>query len=268
LFACLFIAGAVKAQTPDPTPTPTKTVVYDPTAYDNHTRFLLGMNGGGDFGNLFLSFNAGLEVPIGNRLEIDLGDGFSPVFHVDGITIPFESHINLGTGSANIASGGAIIWVSPGKSLGLSGTVDYSAYSTSIHKGGYYVHSDLVWRKVAWQMPTRFSFGYFQQFQNGIACGNIAACSLPGANGTETNHVKGGEFGMVTRMGAIGPTVIRMTFSTNVGHLLTQGNQFCDGTLGIYVPSCKRGSAVSGGATMGVMFEFPRHRGLEYNNPF
>jgi len=257
VFAVLFLFASIgKAQT-------TSTA----TTYDDHFRLLAGTHGGSDFSNLFLSLDAGMEIPVAKRLEFDLSDGYSPVVHVGGIVIPFEQHANLGTGSANVASGGVLVWVSPGRSLGLNGSVDYSSYSVSIHKGSYYAHGDLVWRKVAWGMPTRFSFGYFRQFNNGIACGTIAACSLPGANGTETDHVQGGEFGMVTRMGAVGPTVIRMTFNTNVGHVLTQGNQFCDGSLGIYIPSCKRGSAVGGGATMGVSFEFPRHRGLE-NNPF
>ena len=254
-FAVLFLCASVGRAQAIPAAT---------SIYDEHFRFLTGVSGGGDLGNLFLSLNASMEIPVTKRLEIDLGDGFSPVFHVNGIVIPFEEHANLGTGSANIASGGVLVWVSPGRSLGLSGGVDYSAYSVNIHKGSYYAHGDLVWRKIAWGMPTRFNFGYFQQFNNGIACGTPAACALPGANGTETDHVQGGEFGLTTRMGAVGPTVIRMTFNTNVAHLLTQGNQACDGSLGVFIPSCKRGSTVGGGATMGVSFEFPRHRGDEY----
>jgi hypothetical protein len=255
-FAVLFLFASVgKAQTPVPAMT---------SIYDDHFRFLTGLHGGGDFGNYFLSLDAGMEIPFAKRFEIDLSDGFSPVVKVYNIVIPFEEHINLGTGSANTATVGSTVWVSPGKSLGLNGSVEYSSYSTMIHKGSWYASGGLTWRKVAWGMPTRFTFDYFRQFNNGIACGNIAACSLPGANGTETDHVQGGQFGMVTRMGTLGPTVIRMTFSTNVGHVLTQGNQFCDGSLGIYVPSCKRGSTVSGGASMGISFEWLRHRGDEY----
>ena len=238
-----------------------------PTTYDDHFRFLAGIHGGGDFGNLFLALDAGVEVPFAKRFEIDLSDAYSPVVHVYNVVIPFEEHINLGTGSANITDVGGIVWVTPGKSLGLNGSAEYSTYSTNIHKGSYYAFGGLTWRKIVWGQPTRFTFDYFRQFDNGIVCGTVAACALPGANGTESDHVQGGEFGMVTRMGAVGPTIIRMTFSTSVGHVLTQGNPQCDGTFGVYIPSCKRGSAVSGGASMGVSFEFPRHRGLE-NNPF
>jgi hypothetical protein len=254
-FAALFLFAAVgKAQTPTPVLTST---------YDDHFRLLTGVHGGGDFGNLFLSLDAGVAIPFAKRLEFDFSDGFSPVFHIRNIVIPFEEHVNLGTGSANITNAGGIVWITPGKSLGLNGSVEYSSYSTMIHKGSWYASGGLTWRKMAWGQPTRFSFDYFRQFNNGIACGTPAACALPGANGTETDHVQGGEFGIVTRMGSVGPFVVDMTFNTSVGHLLTQGNQACDGSLGVFIPSCKRGSTVSGGASGGVVFEFPRHRGDE-----
>lgn len=242
------------------------------TTYDDHFRVLGGIGGGGDFGNLFLALNGGIEVPFAKRAELDITDSYSPVIHVYNVIIPFEQHINLGTGSANIANVGGIVWISKGKSLGLNGSAEYSSYSTQISKGSYYAFGGLTWRKIAWGNPTRFSFDYFRQLDNGIACGTQAACALPGANGTESDHVQGGQFSMVTRMGAVGPAVIRLTFSTNVGHTLTQGNPQCDGTFGTKGGngpngSCPRGSAISGGASMGVIFEFPRHRGLE-NNPF
>jgi hypothetical protein len=236
--------------------------------YDDHSRFLIGMHGGGDLGNYFASLDMGIEVPFAKRFELDISDGFSPVFKVYNVVIPFESHVNLGAGSANITTVGGIIWITPGKSVGLSGSTDYSTYSTNIHKGSYYAHGGLTWRKVAWGIPTRFTFGYFRQFNNGIACGTVAACALPGANGTETDHVQGGEFGFTSRMGAVGPTVIRMTFSTNVAHLLTQGNPVCDSTFGVTGGngpngSCPRTGTVSGGASMGISFEFLRHKNHE-----
>jgi hypothetical protein len=241
------------------------------TVYDDHFRVLGGIEGGGNFGNLFMALDGGIEVPIAKRFELDISDAYSPVIHVYNVVIPFEQHVNLGTGSANIANVGGIVWISPGKSLGLNGSAEYSSYSTNISKGSYYAFGGLTWRKVAWGFPVRFTFDYFRQLDNGIACGTTAACALPGANGTESDHVQGGEFGMAVRMGAVGPTVIRMTFSTDVGHTLTQGNPQCDGTFGNTGGpnggACPRGSAVSGGASMGVIFEFPRHRGLE-NNPF
>src|ERR1700680_4477047 len=96
-----------------------------PSAYDDHFRFLVGMHGGGDLGNYFASLDAGVEVPFAKRFEFDLSDGFSPVFKVYSVVIPFESHINLGTGSANITTAGGTVWITPGKSLGLRGRAEY-----------------------------------------------------------------------------------------------------------------------------------------------
>jgi hypothetical protein len=253
VFAILFLfAPVMKAQNT----TSDSSVIYpQQLEYDNHTRFLTGFEGGNSFGNMFFSATAGAEIPLAKRFEIDINDSFSPL----------ESHIALGHGWANVASGGGIVWIAKSKSLGLNGSVDYSNYSTQIAKGGYYVHSGLTWRTYAWGSPARFTFDYFRQFNNGIACGDIAGCSKPGANGTETDHVQGGEFGFAVRLGSTGPANVRLTFSTSVGHVLTQGNQACDGSLGVFIPSCKRGSTVSGGATMGLVFEFPRHRGYENN---
>lgn len=251
VLAILFVfAPVIRAQT-----TPNPAVIYPSPLNNNdvHARFLAGFEGGSSFGNMFLSVTAGAEIPFAKRFELDLGDSFSPL----------EEHIALGHGWANVAQGGGIVWITKGKAVGLNGSVTYSNYNTDIAKGGYYSHSGVTYRTYAWGVPTRFTFDYFREFDNGIACGTRAACLLPGANGTETDHVQGGEFGFAARMGSVGPSVVRLTFTTSVGHTLTQGNQACDGSLGVYIPSCKRGSAVSGGATMGVVFEFPRRRGYE-----
>jgi hypothetical protein len=194
---------------------------------------------------------------------VDINDSFSP----------FESHVALGHGWANNLSAGGIVWISKGKSLGLNGSTDYSNYSVSISKGSYYAHGGLTYRTTAWGSPARFTFDYFRQYKNGIACGTVATCAIvnengsltirPGVNGTETDHIQGGEFGMAVRMGSVGNSIVRLTFSTSVGKVFTQGNEACDGSLGVYLPSCKRGSTVSGGAEMGLVFEIPRHRGYE-----
>jgi hypothetical protein len=245
LFSIFTQVGRAQGTTaPVPAATANPAVIYpdDFPKYDDHFRFLLGVSGGTSFGNAFLSTSAGVEVPFAKRFEIDLGDAFSP----------YEEHIALGKGWANAANASGIVWVTPGKSLGINGGAEYSNYSVSIYKGSYYAMAGLTWRHTGFGLPTRFSFDYFRQFDNGIS-----------SNGTETDHLQGGEFTVTVRMGAVGPTVARMAFSTSVGHLLTQGDQACDGSLGVYIPSCKRGQAVSGGATVGVNFEFPRHRGEE-----
>ena len=249
--ALLSVAGASGQSNP--------AVIYpSQDTYDSHIRFLTGFEGGTSFGNMFVSVTAGAEIPFAKRFEVDVNDSFSPI----------ESHVNLGSGLANDASAGGIVWITKDKSLGLNGSVNYSSYNTDIAKGSYYAHSGLTYRAYAWGDPARFTFNYFRQFNNGIACGTLSAFQVRGANGTETDHVQGGEFGMAVRMGSTGPAVVRLTFSTSVGRVLTQSNPICDGTFGITGGngpngSCYRTTAISGGATMGLVFEFPRHHGDE-----
>lgn len=222
LFAFVLLAGTLRAQTAN---------------YDDRARAIAGVSGGNSFGNLFFSTGIGVEIPVAGRFEIDAADSFSPL----------EEH--LGRGWANQISAGGIVW---NENIGFDGAVDYSNYSTSIAKGGYYAQGGVAWRRYAWGKPVRFSFDYFRQFRNGVS-----------PNGTETDHVQGGTFTIQSRLGAAGPVTIRTVLSISAGHLLTQGNPACDGSRGVYLPSCKRAGAVSGGGSFGIYFEFPRHRGYE-----
>jgi hypothetical protein len=251
---CLCVAPSGHAQTSQ--------VIYDPTVYDNHTRFLVGVTGGSVYSNLFVALNAGVEIPIKNRFELDFNDGFSPVIKVGTVSIPFEEHLGQGVGWGNNVRGGGILWVT--KSVGLNSSVEYSNYSTNIYKGSGYAFGGVTLRRMAWGVPARFTFDYVRQFNNGIFPNNVS--------GTETAHLQGADFGLTTRMGHLGPSIVRMVVSFQAGHVLTQGNPVCDGTFGVTGGngpngSCPRTGAWAGGASGGVIFEFPRHSNLE-NNPF
>ncbi len=215
------------------------------TQYDEQARVLVGSTLGSFFGNNAFGVTAGAEIPFARRYELDLGETYSPL----------ESHVALGSGSANRTSVGGHFWLV--KDFGLNGSAEYSSYSvTTASKGGDYAFIGVTWRTFAWGIPTRFSFDYVRQFNNGIS-----------ANGTESAHLQGADFSLVARLGCSGLLCSRAEFDYQVGHVLTQSNPICDGTYGITGgPNggpCYRTGAWSGGASGSFVFEFPRHRGYE-----
>jgi hypothetical protein len=212
------------------------------------TRVLVGADGGSSFSNLFVGPEVAIEVPIGKKVELDLKDVF----------MPFEEHTALGSGTANKFEGGGIIWVK--KDLGLNGRVDYSEYNTEIKKSGEYAAFGATVRKSFNEFPVRFTFDYIQEFHNGIFPNNVT--------GTESPHLKAGEFNLDMRMGCGGKICYRLSFDFMIGHVLTQGNPACDGTLGNTGGngpngSCPRTGASSGSFTSSIVLEFPRHRAIE-----
>jgi hypothetical protein len=209
------------------------------------TRWLLGVSGGDNFDNYSFGVQGGVEIPFAKRYELDLKDTFSPI----------ETHVSLGSGRANATSAGGYIWVS--KSWGLNGRVEDSMYDvTKVSKDADYAFGGLTYRALIGGFPSRLSFDYIQQFNNGIA-----------PSGVETSHLQGADFSFTTRFGCVGPTCVRISEDFDFGRVLTQGNPVCDGTYGVTGgPNggpCPRQGALGGGVSASVVLEFPRHRGHE-----
>jgi hypothetical protein len=202
------------------------------------SRILVGTTVSNSFGNYSFGLSASAELPFGHKNELDIKDTFSPL----------ESHVALGSGNANIASIGGIRWITSG--FGLTTSFENSSYQvTKVSKGADYLSFGPIVRKMIWGAPSRVSFGFIHQVNNGIV------------NGVESSHLEGGHFGFTTRYGCAGNVCLRITEDFTIGRVLTQGNPVCDGTYGSN--TCPRSSAVAGGFTGSVSFEFPRHKGSE-----
>jgi hypothetical protein len=211
------------------------------------TRVLVGVAGGQAFDNSSLGVTAGLEIPFAKHYELDLKDTFSP----------FESHVALGGGRANIASAGGIIWFSP--AWGITGRVEDSNYNvTKVTKDADYAFGGVVYRGLTLGLPARFTFSYLRQFNNGIT-----------PTGLESSHLQGGDVGFTVRLGCLGAVCVRTSEDFVFGRVLTQSNPVCDGTFGVTGGPgggpCPRTAAFGGGMTASVSIEFPRHRGNEYD---
>lgn len=203
------------------------------------TRVLAGIDGGSSFGNFFIGPSIALEVPVVKRFELDLKDNFAPI----------EEHIALGRGWANLAKGGGIIWLT--KTIGLNGSAEYSNYHVSISKAAEYGFSGITIRRKIDDSPIRLSFDYLRQFNNGIT-----------RNGTESSHLQAGEFNFDARITCTGPFCYRLALDYMIGHVLTQGDPYCDGTFSSAI-TCPRTGASSGSFKGSFYLEFPRHRGHE-----
>lgn len=204
------------------------------------TRVLVGGAGAIAWDNQSAGATFGLEVPFLKRYELDLKDTFSP----------FETHVALGGGYANLTSAGGHIWLT--KSFGFNGKVERTGYSvTEVSKVADYAFGGLTYRTLALGTPTRFSFGYVRQFNNGVA-----------PSGVETSHLQGGTITIENRLGCAGLFCFRLTNEDSFGIVWTQGNQNCDGSIG--PQTCgSRGRAFGGGFTGAIVLEFPRHRDTE-----
>jgi len=211
-------------------------LLFVPTA--RAQSLLIGPDGGFAFSNGFGGLTLKVELPV-HHLELDITNQFDPL----------ESHIKLGSGYAEKATLAPILWVKP--SLGLQGALVYSGYSvTATAKHAYYVQGNLVYRTLAIGVPTRFTFGYIREVNNGIL-----------VNGDETGHLQGGQVIFDTRIGCVKPFCVRIVTQISAGRVLNQGNPLCDGTRGAV--TCPRSAALSGGTEVSVLFEFPHRRGKE-----
>jgi hypothetical protein len=214
--------------------------LFIPTFSHAQTRVLVGVAGAQEFDNSSVGVLVGVEIPFAKHYELDLKDTFSP----------FESHVALGGGRANLASVGGNIWFTP--SLGLTGRVEDSSYNvTKISKDGDYAFGGIIYRGIVGGLPARFALSYIREFNNGVS-----------PTGLETPQLQGGDFGFTVRFGCIGAVCIRNSEDFVFGRVLTQGNPLCDGANGGPV-TCQRGPALGGGVNVSVLLEFPRHRGKE-----
>jgi hypothetical protein len=204
------------------------------------TRVLVGAGGSYAWDNQSAGVSTALEVPFLKHFELDLKDDFSP----------FETHVALGGGYANLASVGGHIWLT--KSFGLNGKVERSNYVvTKVSKVADYAFGGITYRTLALGTPSRFSLDYIRQFNNGVT-----------PSGLETSHMQGVAFTIENRLGCAGPFCFRLENQNSFGRVLEQGNPACDGSLG--PDTCgKRQAAFGGGFSGGIYIEFPRHRDTE-----
>lgn len=212
---------------------------FVPTA-KAQTRVLVGAGGTYAWDNKSAGATIGLEVPFLKRYELDLKDTFSP----------FETKVALGGGYANLAAVGGHIWIT--KSFGLNGKAERTNYAvTAVSKVGDYAFGGVTYRAVALGSPSRFSFDYIRQFNNGVT-----------PSGVETSHLQGFAFTIENRLGCFGPFCVRLENQNSFGQVWTQGNQNCDGSIGPQTCGA-RGKAFGGGFTGTIFLEFPRHRETE-----
>lgn len=217
------------------------------TAKAQTPQVYVGGTGGYSFSNSFVGPVVGFELPV-KRFELSGQESFDPI----------EYHALLGTGHAEQTSLRTDLWLT--NHWGVNSQYSVGSYHTQISKASQYVFTGIAWQGIADGQPSKFTFSYFQQINNGVS-----------ANGTETDHVKGGSIEFLTRMGCSGPLCYRFFGQFLFGHVLTQGNPVCDGTLGVTGgPNggpCPRQGTMSGGASIGFAVEFPRHRGYEDVQP-
>jgi hypothetical protein len=204
------------------------------------TRVLVGAGGSIAWDNKSAGATLGLEVPFLKRYELDLKDTFSP----------FETKVALGGGYANLAAAGGHIWLT--NSFGLNGKVERTNFSvTQVSKVGDYAFSGITYRTLALGAPSRFSFDFIRQFNNGVT-----------PSGVETSHLQGFAFTIENRLGCFGPFCVRLENQNSFGQVWTQGNQNCDGSIG--PQTCgPRGKAFGGGFTGAIYLEFPRRKATE-----
>jgi hypothetical protein len=204
------------------------------------TRILVGAGGTYAWDNHSAGATFGLEIPFLKHYELDLKDTLSP----------FETKVALGGGYANLAAAGGHIWLT--NHFGVNGSVERTNYAvTAVSKVGDYAFGGITYRTVALGSPSRFSFDYIRQFNNGVT-----------PNGVETSHLQGFSFTIENRLGCTGPFCIRLENKNTFGQVWTQGNQNCDGSIG--PDTCgPRGRAFGGGFTGTIYLEFPRHRETE-----
>lgn len=215
-------------------------VLFLARASQAQTRFLVGATGGEVFDSTLFGVTAAVEAPIGRHFELDdMGEYY-----------PVDYHTGYGHGYSYNLRSTALIWFN--KPVGIFGSINTGGYTvTKAAKCGDEIFTGLVLRHTAYGAPGRFYFDYFRQILNGIA-----------KDGTETNHIQGGEFKYDVRVGCKGPICFRTALSVKVAKFLDQGNPVCDGQF-VGPITCPRTKATTGGVEASFMLEFPRRRNRE-----
>lgn len=201
---------------------------------DETPRVLIGPNGGELFSNVFLGIAGRIEVPLGHILELN----------AEGQISPFEEHIKIGSGWSGNLRTEAQIWFA--RQWSIDGGVEDSAYQMAgLSKEAPYWKVGITTRRYWLGTPTRISFGYMQEFNNGIS-----------KSGLETSDLIGGYLVLDGMISCGGPICFRLRSTVQGGRVLEQGNPQCDRT------TCPRIAATAGGGAFTVFFE-GRHRGME-----
>lgn len=215
LFMCLLFVPRAKAQ----------------------TNVLVGVSGMNEFSNMSVGVTAGLSTSFLRRYEVTLMDSYSP----------YENHIGQGLGHANVASVGGLTWLT--EHWGVSGKIEDSGYNvTKVSKSAIMVLGGITTRQYFLDVPTRFTFGYAQQINNGIT------------NGIETSQLHGVYLAVDGRPYCNNAFCIRLQEQFALGRVLQQGNPICDGTFGAVSPvlSCPRTASIGGGVSLNVLLDFHR----------
>jgi len=227
--------------------------------YKNQTsvRYLVGATGGDSFNNTNLGVTVGVEVPFLKRFEIDLKDNF----------LPLETKRALGTGDANIVRSSGYVWLT--NKFGFVGNAELSSYSISqVNKASIYIFGGPVIRHTFFGVPARYELDYVGQIDNHIINQFLINHNLQ-TGGIETAHMKGVRFAITMRAGCFSNFCIRIDEEYSLGHGLAQGDPLCDGTIGngsqVGLSPCPRKGGLIGSVSASVRFEFPRHKGREYD---
>lgn len=203
------------------------------------TNFLVGVSGADDFNNLSAGVTAGIETTFLKRVQLSLYDIYSP----------YEVKVGYGQGHANIAAVSVIGWVRP--TFGIEGKLENTGYSvTQVSKTANDVLVGVVKKFYLFGVPTRFSTGGVLEINNGII------------NGVETNHMEGGYIKFDGRLYCSNTACLRVIEQFDLGHILTQGNPICDGTIGNgsqagFLP-CPRSGAFGGGVSLSLVLDLHR----------
>lgn len=212
-------------------------------------RVLAGLDGGDSYDNQFFGGQVAVEIPFLNRFEFDIKDDFSPI----------ENHTSLGKGHANNLTVNGIVWLVDG--IGINSSGSYSTYDvTKVAKGSDYFHAGPILRKVVYNRPSRWGVDYVHQVFNGI-----------NPSGVETSHLNGADAYFDVRLTCIADSrfCLRIREDWTFGRVLTQGNQFCDGSVPKNSPvTCPRSTAFGGGWEGSIRFEFGNRDGHELDTAF
>ena len=209
------------------------------------TNFTVGVSGADAFDNLSAGVTAGIDPTFLKRVQVSLYDIYSP----------YEVKVGLGQGHANIASAGLIGWVRP--TFGFEGKIEDTGYSvTQVSKTAFDVLGGFVKKTYLFGVPTRIGAGGVFEINNGIV------------NGVETNHMEGAYIRLDGRMYCSSTACLRIIEQFEAGHVLTQGNPLCDGTIGngsqVGFSPCPRKGAFGGGVSLSLVLDLHRHQSDPY----
>jgi hypothetical protein len=201
----------------------------------NPIRLLSDVQIGGEPGYKlpYIQLGGSVEIPIGNRFEAQFNSTWSPTAK-QGTSSGYGFQVQTTE----------IGWVT--QRFGLTGNVRHNWLRTdAYHKQSWEYSAGVVFRAGD---EHRIYLDYLLPYGDR---------GFNPKTGIEDSHTQGPEIQWEVRMANHWRWIVR----GGVYHVLTQGNQLCDGTLGPVVASCKRGGAISAAATVGFRYEWPGREG-------